>query len=225
MKTSSVIARENIGDRVRKILLDRILDARYPPGHRLVELDIARELGVSQGPVREALGQLEALRLVESAPYRGTRVRDVGEREMREAHEVRAVLEQFAAQLAAPRLRVSSEALRAEVAQMDRAADAGDLERFAHNDLAFHQIIVDAADNQSLRRTWEALGVEMRIRQLLSRGAFDLRAVTSVHLPIVDAFEAGDGAEAGRLLRMHPEIVRRLRSAGPEAVMNSDTEQ
>jgi DNA-binding GntR family transcriptional regulator len=211
---SSVIARENIGDRVRKILLDKILDGTYPPCHRLVELDIARELGVSQGPVREALGQLEALRLVESAPYRGTRVREVSEREMREAHEVRAVLEQFAAQLAAPRLTASSRALRAELAQMEHAADAGDVERFAHHDLAFHQIIVDAADNQSLRRTWEALGVEMRIRQLLSRGAFDLRAVASVHLPIIEAVEAGYEVEAGRLLRMHPEIVQGLRSGG-----------
>jgi DNA-binding GntR family transcriptional regulator len=215
MKASSVIARENIGDRVRKILLDRILDGTYPPCHRLVELDIARELGVSQGPVREALGQLEALRLVESAPYRGTRVRDVGEREMREAHDVRAVLEQFAAHLAAPRLSGSSRALRDEVARMEHAADAGDIERFAHHDLAFHQIIVEAADNHSLRRTWEALGVEMRIRQLLSRGAFDLRAVASVHLPIVDAVDAGDGVEAGRLLRMHPEIVHGLRTGGP----------
>jgi DNA-binding GntR family transcriptional regulator len=60
---------------------------------------------------------------------------------------------------------------------------------------------------------------------MLSRGAFDLRAVASVHLPIIDAFESGDGAEAGHLLRMHPEIVRGLRSAGPEAVTDSDTEQ
>lgn len=224
MKTTGIIARENIGDRIRKILLDRILDGTYPPCHRLVELDIARELGVSQGPVREALGQLEALRLVESAPYRGTRVREVGEQEMREAHEVRAVLEQFAAQLAAPRLRASSRALRAEVAAMRDAAAAGDIERFAHNDLAFHQIIVDAAENRSLRRTWEALGVEMRIRQLLSRGAFDLGEVASVHLPIVDALEIGDGEAAGRLLRMHPEIVRGLRAGGIEDVTRSATE-
>jgi len=98
---------------------------------------------------------------------------------------------------------------------MESAADAGDIERFAHHDLAFHQIIVEAADNQTLRRTWEALGVEMRIRQLLSRGVFDLGAVGSAHLPIADAFEAGEGAEAGRLLRMHPEIVHDLRTGGP----------
>jgi DNA-binding GntR family transcriptional regulator len=211
MKTK-IIARENIGDRVRKILLDRILDGSYPPRHRLVELDIARELGVSQGPVREALGQLEALRLVESAPYRGTRVREVSEREMREAHEVRALLEQFAARLAAPRLKALAPALRAELGRMERAAEAGDIERFAHHDLGFHEIIVGAADNQSLRRTWEALGVEMRIRQLLSRGRFDLRAVAAVHRPIAAAAAAGDDAEAGRLLRMHPEIVHDLRA-------------
>ncbi len=53
-------------------------------------------------------------------------------------------------------------ALRAEVAEIERAADARDIERFVHHDLAFHQIIVDAADHRSLRCTWEALGVDGR---------------------------------------------------------------
>ena len=52
----------------------------------------------------------------------------------------------------------------------------------------------------------------MRIRQLLSRGAYDLRAVASAHLPIADALEDGDGVEAGHLLRRHPDIVRDLQS-------------
>jgi DNA-binding GntR family transcriptional regulator len=207
MNHASAIPRENISDRVRHILLQRILDGTYAPGHRLVELDVARELDVSQGPVREALRQLEALRLVETERYRGTRVRAVGEREMREAYEVRAVLEEFAAQLAAPRLGERIEGLRAEIAHMIDAAKADDLERFARHDLAFHATIVEAANNGILRRTWESLGVDVRIRMLLSRGPFDLQGVARTHLPVLDALAAGDGAAAGRLLRMHPEVV------------------
>ena len=61
-----------------------MLDGTYKPGDRLLELQIAREFNSSQGPVREALRELEALRLVESQVYRGTRVRGVNAREMRE---------------------------------------------------------------------------------------------------------------------------------------------
>src|SRR5258707_15138406 len=94
-----------MSDRICRILADRIIAGQLAPGERLVEMRIAEEFRTSQAPVREALRELETLRLVESEPYRGTRVRDVGAEEMAEAYAVRAVLEQAAAELAAPALR------------------------------------------------------------------------------------------------------------------------
>ena len=67
------------------------------PGERLVETRIAQELGTSQAPVREALRDLELLRLVESEPFRGSRVRAFGEDELIEVYPVRASLEELAA--------------------------------------------------------------------------------------------------------------------------------
>lgn len=194
-----------MSDRVRQILLERILDGTYPPGYRLVELEIAHELNTSQGPVREALRELEAVRLVETEPYRGTRVREVSARETREAYQVRAVLEEFAAQLAAPRLQGRVGLLQAELDQLFDAGQAGDVERFAQHDLAFHRMIVEAADNTMLLRAWESLGFEVRIRVLLSQRPMDLPALAKSHQPVVDAFAAGDGASAGRLLRFRAE--------------------
>ena len=72
--------RSCLSDHIRRELARRILDGTLKPGERLVELKIAAEFESSQTPVREALRELESLRLVESSPYRGTRVRDVGER-------------------------------------------------------------------------------------------------------------------------------------------------
>src|SRR5580704_12754621 len=102
MKTVD-IARESIADRVRQVLTERIVNGMYLPGSRLVELQLARELNVSQAPVREALCALEAAHFVETEPYRGTRVRRIDERECREAYQVRAVLEELAVQLGAGR--------------------------------------------------------------------------------------------------------------------------
>jgi DNA-binding GntR family transcriptional regulator len=73
MKTM-LFQHDSIRDQVRRTLTERILAGHYKPGDRLVETQIARELGTSQGSVREALRELEASRLVESNPRRSTRV-------------------------------------------------------------------------------------------------------------------------------------------------------
>src|SRR4051812_24212981 len=85
--------RQCMSDQIRDTLTSKIFDGRLQPGDRLVELEIAREFDTSQTPVREALRELESLRLVESAPYRGTRVRAISDREMFESYTVRGVLE------------------------------------------------------------------------------------------------------------------------------------
>ncbi len=90
-----------MGREIRDVLLRRILEGKYQPGERLVELQLAAEFHTSQGPVREALRELEALRYVETAPHRGTRVRAVSPTEMRDAYRLRALLEREAAIAAA----------------------------------------------------------------------------------------------------------------------------
>src|ERR1700733_11664714 len=106
------LERACMSDRIRRALAERIIAGQLAPGERLVEMRIAEEFRTSQAPVREALRELETLRLVESEPYRGTRVREVGEREMADAYAVRAVLEQAAAELAAPVLKGNVDHLR-----------------------------------------------------------------------------------------------------------------
>src|SRR3954462_12935505 len=108
------VQRNCMREQIRRVLVQRILDGYYKPGDRLVELQIARELKTSQGPVREALRELEALRLVESETYRGTRVRALSEREREEVAQVRGILEQAAAQCSAVVLERNVAPLRAE---------------------------------------------------------------------------------------------------------------
>ncbi len=71
------VARTVLREQIKDILLERILRGEFEPGERLVETRLARELGTSQAPVREALRDLQLLRLVESEPFRGARVRAV----------------------------------------------------------------------------------------------------------------------------------------------------
>src|SRR5207248_4380034 len=138
-ETTMSVQRDCMRDQIRRVLVQRILDGYYKPGDRLVELQIARELKTSQGPVREALRELEALRLVESETYRGTRVRALSEREMEEAGQVRGVLEQTAAQWAAAMLKRNVAPLRAELEAIRQAAAMRNLEGYARHNMAFHR--------------------------------------------------------------------------------------
>jgi DNA-binding GntR family transcriptional regulator len=200
------VQRDCMRDQIRRVLVQRILEGYYKPGDRLVELQIARELKTSQGPVREALRELEALRLVESETYRGTRVRALSEREMEEAGRVRGVLEQTAALWAAPALEGKVAPLRAELEAIREAAAGGDLDGYARHNRAFHRLIVAAGNNAVMLRVWDSLMLEVRTRIGLTQLDIDMAAAAETHSPIVDALEVGDGETAGRLLREHAEM-------------------
>jgi DNA-binding GntR family transcriptional regulator len=202
------LERDCMSDRIRRVLAERIIGGMLAPGERLVEMRIAGEFRTSQAPVREALRELETMRLVESEPYRGTRVRDVGEREMAEAYAVRAVLEQAAAEAAAPSLKGNVEGLRRSLVELKIASEAGDREGYARHDLDFHRGIVEAAGNKILLQTWDSLGFEARVRIMLARKEPDLPRIALCHDPILEALEAGDGPTAGRLLREHAESFK-----------------
>src|ERR1700761_5208333 len=99
------LKRDSMAEQVKQELLRKIMQGELPPGTRLVELQIARDLNTSQGPVREALRELEAMELVTTEPYKGSRVREVSANDVREAYVVRAALEELAGRLAAPHFK------------------------------------------------------------------------------------------------------------------------
>ncbi|MGC3970913.1 MAG: GntR family transcriptional regulator [Pirellulales bacterium] len=199
-----------MSDRIRAALEQRIIDGTLQPGERLLELNIAKEFDTSQTPVREAFRELESVRLVESVPYRGTRVRAVSDREMLEAYDVRGALEQLAAQLAAAAFAGNVAELRTILAELHAAGRAEDGPAYSKANSEFHRAIVRRSGNQVLFDAWNALGFEVRVRILLARHRrWNLQAHAAEHDPIVDALEIGDGLRAGRLLLEHAENCKR----------------
>ena len=205
MKTFSPLIRESTSARLRTMILQRIIDGHYPPGHRLKEMQLAREFNTSQAPVREALRELEATGVIESEPHRGSRVRTVSERELGEAYQVRAVLEQLAGELAAGRFSGSETLLQRQADKVRRAFAKGNMEEYAHHDLAFHRMIVAAAGNQVLLENWDALHFDIRARLFLGHSVPNLQSTLELHDEIVKALIEGERKLAGRLLRKHSE--------------------
>ena len=193
MDREGSISRSVLSDQVKDHLLQAILDGRYPPGARIVETRVARDLGTSQAPVREALRDLEALGVVEISAFRGARVRRPSAAELLEAFVVRAELESLAARLAIPRLVDDDLAgLEEFVGEMQRCADAGDAHAEALADAGFHERIIDLSGNATLARVWRTLEPFSRTYITLGVPGADRRRIADEHVPVLEALRARD---------------------------------
>jgi DNA-binding GntR family transcriptional regulator len=182
-------------DRIRDVLLTRILDGSYPAGTRLKELTLAREFGVSQAPIREALRELEGSGLVKSERYRGTRVRGADYREIRESYELRGLMEERALQLAAPFSRELAEELASRTRSMAQAVAAHDPQRYIDEALAYHRRLIEVSGNQAFLVVWDFLHWNVRGRVVLQR--------------VLGA----DGRGLKPLLDLHRSLTARIRAA------------
>jgi len=199
---------------VRDGIVRSIIEGEYRPGDRLIEMQIAKAYGTSQGPVREALRELEMLGFVRSEMHRGTYVRDPWHRGMHELFGVRAALEEFAARLATPALSGDVGALQAEVDAMRAAAERGDVRAAVQHSERFHRHIVVASENQLLLTMWSSLSIEDHTALTMVTLAPDLATIAESHQPIVDAIAAGDADLACQVSRHHQDwFVEMLEAA------------
>ena len=213
------LRRQSLREQVRDTLLREIIGGVYRPGDRLVEMRIARDLGTSQTPVREALRELEALGFVASAPNRGTFVGDVWKRGLREIYAVRGGLEELATRLAVPVLDGDVAVLQDEVDAMQRAALTGDVDALVQHSYRFHRAILEASGNQLLLNVWQGLNIETRTTITMMAPGLDLLAVAISHQPIVDAIAAGDVEHACRVTREHQQYFAGLPQPDRDVLM------
>ena len=204
MARDAEISRSVLSDQVKDRLLQAILAGQYPPGARIVETRVARELGTSQAPVREALRDLEALGVVETTAFRGARVRRPSAAELLEAFAVRAELESLAARLAVTRVTDTDLAeLDALIDEMRRAAEAGDPHAEAIADAAFHGRIVELSGNSTLGRVWRTLEPYSRTYITIGAPGADRRQIAEHHAPVLAALRARDPELVTAVLHDH----------------------
>jgi DNA-binding GntR family transcriptional regulator len=214
-----LLENRTLWQRVHEHLREEILSNRLHAGSELQETALAESLGVSRGPVREALGRLAAEGLVTVRPRRGAVVRSLSKAEFLEAYQVREALEALAVRLAVPRLsREELARLQALTDEMARCAQRGEVHEFFEANHAFHEAVVDASANRTLRELYRHLVRQMRpyqMRSLALRG--NLRRSVAEHRAILKAARAGDADEAARLMSEHIRVPqRRLQDATEE---------
>jgi DNA-binding GntR family transcriptional regulator len=150
--------RTSLGDYAVQVIRDMITSGELEPGQHLRLAELAEALDVSPGPVREALHLLEAEGQVEIRRHRGAFVSVLTQQDVEEVHTLRAVIEALAGERAATRLT------KAHLAEMDSVLEAmkttsGSVQpqEAVRLDLAFHDVIYDAADHARLLRVWTSI--------------------------------------------------------------------
>lgn len=197
---------------IKEYLIDAILTGKLATGERIVETHVARELNVSQGPVREALRDLEFLGFVETQPFRGSYVRRFSHQELLQIYPIRAAIEGVAAHAAASLGDADLEGhlreLREYYGQMLAAAENNDGHAHAKADIHFHSAVVRASGNPLLYTIWDNLRLATTTFMsaiLTHRG---LPELANRHLALLNALEARDPDAAERAAKWHIEELR-----------------
>ncbi len=199
-----MLSRSVLSVQVKDRILRWILEGELAPGSRVIETRVARQLGTSQAPVREALRDLATLGLVEMHPYRGARVRIPDSSELVEAMEVRGEIEAIAARQAATRIDAATLArMRALIDEMHASASRGDAHGQALQNSEFHDCVIEASGNRTIQRMWSVLEPFARTYLTATVPGADLHYLAERHVAILDALEAHDAERAAEAMRVH----------------------
>jgi DNA-binding GntR family transcriptional regulator len=217
----SAVDGRTLWQRVHEHLRDEILSGRLTPGTELSEVALAESLGVSRGPIREALGRLAAEGLVTIRPRRGAVVRALSSDEFIEAYQVREALEMMAVRLAVPKLtKEDTVAMEQLIADMTSRGEADDVHGFFEANTEFHQRFFEVAGNRMLAELYRQLRGQVdrhRLRSVELRG--DLTRSIAEHKAILRAAASGDVERAVHLVSEHIRVPQiRLLVEGHELV-------
>jgi DNA-binding GntR family transcriptional regulator len=194
----TALADTDLVGQVARILTQAIIRGQLQPGAKVVEAAVARELGISRAPVREAARLLEQQGLMVSHPRRGFFVRKLEATDIDEIYDLRICVECHAGVLAAKNLTPTTrDLLRRQIDVLHEAADLDDPARQVEEDYRFHRMICEIAGSARLLRLFDDLASELRmVIGLIGRLYDDPRRIAETHIAVLDAIEGG-----------HPDII------------------
>ena len=194
LKVPQITAHQSLADLAYAAIREEIVSGRLRGGERLVEAQLARDLGTSRGPVREALRRLSDEGLADILPRRSAVVRELTDDEIQAIADFRIAIETMAARLAVRR-GASTKPLHALVARLTRAAQRGDEPEVVALDLAFHRALCESSGNSYLVAAYKTIEAQVRSFTTLADGYYqDLAALPPEHDAIAVALDGGDEA-------------------------------
>jgi len=214
----NAIPRVVLSERIKEFIVQAVLSGDLKPGDRIVESSMARQLGVSQAPVREAIRDLVLLGFLESVPYKGTAVRSFTPEELWETYAVRAALESLAARLAARHMTAEdAQALHKILDEMMDAARQEDRDGLARLDNRFHETIIRISRNKTLYQLWKTLQFGTWTIVTYRKTTYEPAYLAARHQELLEALQSHDPEKAMYTMQHHIEDM----GQPPEELGNS----
>ena len=196
----------------------QILTGTIIPGTRMMEVELAEEMGVSRTPIREAIRKLELEGLVTMIPRRGAEVAQITEKSLKDVLEVRRALDVLSVELACERItKEEMEELYRACQEFEKAAREKEPSVIAQADVRLHDIIVDATRNQRLKQLVNNLSEQMyRYRFVYIQEANQYENLIEEHREVYESIVERNKERAARAARLHIDnqelsILRQLR--------------
>lgn len=195
-----------LSDRIYDLVRAMIKDGTLEPGEQVVESQLARRLGVSQAPVREALKRLTHEGLITHQRHHGSFVTEYSQQEADDARIARVALEGLAGRLLHGHLSDEHRARLNELVEaMHDAATRKDIGSFRDTDFEFHRLMVSASGNTYLPRMWDLLEPSLRSTHVLSDPLYegDWHELADLHRRLIEVLDEGDADMASNLFIGH----------------------
>ena len=202
-----LVNRQTFRQEIREYLEKAILTNVLKPGDRILETHWAKQFGVSQAPVREAIRDLEAIGLVETKPFCGSTVRQLTDKDIVDNFSVRSCLEEMAIRTSISRMTDADiKLLHKEMDGMLTASRKNDLTLFVTHDELFHELIVKLADNNMLLRLWKQCNIRDWTNMTALAADMSIDSMAQMHKTVFDAIVSRDSDSACTAIREHLDI-------------------
>lgn len=200
----------SLPQRITEAIIEAASEGKFKLGERLVEPNLARDLGVSRVPVREALRILESQGIAMAVPNQGMRLMSITAGDLDQLLAVRVAMERLAISelLKRPEKEWHNDLTQALI-EIKAACDASDRRRVADSDLAFHRTFFLAARNKVALEFWGNISNRLRIIMGVAAGSregrrrTDFRSYYEYHIPLFKAVMAGDRKAALQAIEAH----------------------
>ena len=189
---------QNISEKTYEILSHQIINQKLKPGERLVEEQLARNLGISRTPLREAINRLAKEGFVTLEPRKGASVKQFQVKDIIEVYDIRMALEGLAVQLAIAKLSKS------ELEKLKKQFSSKNIKVLLKADTELHSIIIRNCGNEKLKDILNNLHSLIHTFRVVGYGSKKrLAGATTDHISIIDALEKGQGELAEKLVKKH----------------------
>ena len=200
-----IIDHRMLSDQVSTFLVRELIFGRLQPGQRINEAELARQLGISRNPIREAIRRLEERGLLVAVPRKGTFVRTFLHSDIDEIFSFRVVVERFAVEQALPLMTDADiDRIAGFVDAMVAAANTNDEIALVENDLAFHLEICRLSKNRQTLHAFTNIQAEVQMLITMAERQFASQMAAAIdHWPVVEALRTRNPEKAMDAIRDH----------------------